>query len=80
ADNKKREETSRKISELFSQYSNWMVNPESGRILRKKLIASLLPFISEQGEDRIDKIKSIVMRQILPLEREIEKTENVLVR
>lgn len=68
---KKREEISRKISELFSQHSSWMDNPESGRILRRQLFSSLLPRIQKSDESLY------AMKQIMTLEREIETTERV---
>ena len=71
-DNKKRKEASHKISELFSQHPNWMDNPESGRILRRRLFTSLLPHIQKSDESLY------VMNQIMTLEREIETTERVL--
>jgi type I restriction enzyme R subunit len=70
SDFNKRKQLSYKITELFSQYSNWIDNPETGRILRIKLIGHLLPLIQKQNQ--IEIVQNIVMRKILPLQREIE--------
>lgn len=68
----KRKKLSFIISELFSQYSNWLDNPEVGRLLRIKLISSLLPFIKNHKQNQLEIIQNIVMRKILPLQKEVE--------
>ncbi len=68
----KREETSHKISELFSQYSNWLDNPESGRDLRRRLFISLLTHTQKPDESLY------LMKQIITLEREVETKEKIL--
>jgi len=72
SDINKRKQLSYKINELFSRYSNWLDNPEDGRMLRTKLIASLLPFIKNQKENPLDIIRNILISKILPLQKEIE--------
>jgi len=69
----KRKETSHRIAQLFSQYRNWLDNPESSRALRRKLVASLLPYVRKSND-----IQFIIMKQIIPLEKEIEANSKTL--
>jgi len=69
----KRKETSHRIAQLFSQYRNWLDNPESSRALRRKLVASLLPYVRKSND-----IQFIIMKQIIPLEKEIETDSKTL--
>jgi len=69
----KRKEASHRIARLFSQYRNWLDNPESSRTLRRKLVASLLPHVCKSND-----IQFIIMKQIIPLEKEIETNSKIL--
>jgi len=70
-DEEKRKKISFKVSQFFSEFPNWKDNPESGRRLRIKIISSLLPLIKE--EEKFELINQIVIRRILPLQKEIER-------
>jgi type I restriction enzyme R subunit len=61
-----RKEVSQKINSLFSQYSNWMDNPERARLLRLGILKSLLPFIQNSNKNLY------IMNQIINLEKEVE--------
>jgi hypothetical protein len=69
-DDEKRKEISCKINDLFSQYSNWKENPEAGRKLRLKLFSLFTSSIQ-----KIDDISQLMIKGILPLQKEIETVQ-----
>ncbi|MCX7661671.1 MAG: DUF3387 domain-containing protein [Candidatus Omnitrophica bacterium] len=66
-DEKQREESATKINRLFLEHSNWMENPDVGRILRRKLFGLFISLFKRTDNSLY------VMSRVIDLEREIEK-------